>query len=170
MSTVAAAELGAPAACSSSGSFDIPCESVLAPAPWGATCPVAVVTAGESSPAAAGGASAAAALSGVVDVVVAGSGSAGVAAAGGAASGAAAAFVVVGVESSVELLAPATSWHGSVGRLHTLGIMPWTWPRTRPKELGASLDMAHRQGPWDWKKAWSCEQHDGSAAVPEPNR
>lgn len=71
---------------------------------------MAVATAGESSPA-AGGASVAPALSGVVDVVAAGSGSgsgsAGVAA-GGAASGDAA-FVVGVAESSVELLAPATS-------------------------------------------------------------
>jgi hypothetical protein len=28
--------------------------------------------------------------------------------------------------------------------------------------------MAQRQGPWDWKKAWSWAQHDGSDAEPIP--
>ena len=53
--------------------------------------------------------------------------------------------------------------------MHTLGIMPWTWPTTKPKGLGASLNMAQRHGPWDWKKAWSWAQHDDSDADSTPN-
>ena len=47
--------------------------------------------------------------------------------------------------------------------------MLWTWLKTKPKGLGASLDAAQMHGPWVWKKAWSSAQHDNSDAEPKTN-
>lgn len=135
-------ELVAPAACSSSGSFD--------------AVPAGAIAVAESSDVGAGGAPDAS----------------GTAAAGAPVDGSAAGVVVVdtGEVSPAGGLEPspaAPASHG-LGRSQTLGIMPCAWPRNTPMGLGASLDAAQMHGAWAWRKPRSWEQQEASVAEPTP--